>query len=115
MPFINVKTNAALSENTKKVLKGELGRAITIFPGKSESWLMVAVEDKVPMWFRGENDETIVYAEVKIFARDIAPNIADAMTKELTEIFSAQTGASGENIYITYSACSDWGWNGGNF
>lgn len=115
MPFINVKTNADLTEETMENIKRELGDAITVFPGKSESWLMVAIEKNVPMWFRGRNSGTIVYAEVKIFANDITSSIADTMTKEMTEILSSQTGAPGDSIYITYTACKDWGWNGGNF
>lgn len=115
MPFINVKTNADLTQERMENIKSELGNAITVFPGKSESWLMVAIEDKVPMWFKGKSERTIVYAEVKIFANDITPSIANAMTAEMTEILSAGTGASPSDIYITYSACKDWGWNGGNF
>lgn len=115
MPFINVKTNADLTAEAMGKIKSDLGNAITIFPGKSESWLMVAIEDKVPMWFKGNGERTVVYAEVKVFGNDINPAVAENMTAEMTEILSDGTRATPADIYITYSACKDWGWNGGNF
>ena len=37
MPFINVKTNAAVSKEKCDKIKSALGQAITALPGKSEN------------------------------------------------------------------------------
>ena len=47
MPFINVKTN--INIENKDVIKEELGKLISILPGKSETWLMVDIEDNKNM------------------------------------------------------------------
>ena len=37
-------------------LKAELGRAISLIPGKSESSLMIQFSDCCRLWFGGENE-----------------------------------------------------------
>jgi hypothetical protein len=44
MPFINVITNAELNKGREIKLKTALGEAITALPGKSEHWLMIAIQ-----------------------------------------------------------------------
>ena len=44
MPFINSKVSVPLTDSEKETLKGKLGQAISLIPGKSESWLMVGFE-----------------------------------------------------------------------
>ena len=53
MPFINVMTNSEIKD--KNTLKSELGNAITAIPGKSGAWLMVKLEDKADMYFKGSD------------------------------------------------------------
>jgi len=43
MPFIDTKTNVTITKEKEKELKERLGKAISIIPGKSESWLMLAI------------------------------------------------------------------------
>jgi len=50
MPFISTKTNVNVSKEKEIELKEKLGQAISIIPGKSENWLMVAIEGDVPMY-----------------------------------------------------------------
>ena len=45
MPFINIKTNTSVSEDTEEKIKSRLGVIVTDLPGKSEQWLMVNIED----------------------------------------------------------------------
>ena len=45
MPFINSKVTVKISEEREKELKSRLGQAISVIPGKSESWLMTGFED----------------------------------------------------------------------
>ncbi len=40
MPYIDVKMTKKLELNQIEALKSELGKAIALFPGKTESWLM---------------------------------------------------------------------------
>jgi len=56
VPFINSKVNVALSEEEKTALKTKLGQAISLIPGKSESWLMVGFEDNCSLYFKGNNN-----------------------------------------------------------
>ena len=55
MPFINVKTNTPVSEDKETALKSALGEAISIIPGKSESWLMVEIEPERKLYFKGSD------------------------------------------------------------
>ena len=54
MPFINVKTSAKLNEEKIEKIKAEMGKAITLFPGKTEAWLMVNVEPDCKLYFKGD-------------------------------------------------------------
>lgn len=112
MPFISVKTNRSISDDMRTELKSELGKAISIIPGKSENWLMVDIEDERNMYFRGSSGEAIVFAEVKVFG-SAARAVYDRLTERLTDIFRETVGA--EEIYIKYEEAETWGYNGGNF
>ena len=48
MPFISTKTNVNVSKEKEVELKERLGQAISIIPGKSENWLMLAIEGVAP-------------------------------------------------------------------
>ena len=56
MPFINVKTNTAVSDTAEQAMKRQLGQAIEALPGKSEAWLMVNFEPEARLWFAGSDD-----------------------------------------------------------
>ena len=45
MPFIDVKLSCSLTKVQETALKAELGRAISLIPGKSESSLMIQFSD----------------------------------------------------------------------
>lgn len=64
---ISTKTNVKISEEKETQLKERLGQAIAIIPGKSESWLMLAIEGEIPMYFRGDNSEPVAFIEIKTF------------------------------------------------
>ena len=53
MPFIHTQTNVRVSEEKEAAIKEKLGKAISLFPGKSEYWLMLRFTDSARMWFRG--------------------------------------------------------------
>lgn len=114
MPCIATKTNAAIGAEKEKILKEEFGKAISLLPGKSESWLMLTFEENSHIYFRGKGEEKLAYVEVSVFGS--APADAyERLTKEITGILCRELGISPDGIYVKYSETQHWGWNGGNF
>ena len=114
MPFIDTKTNVRVTPEKEAILKERLGRAIEVFPGKSEYWLMLSVTDECRMWFRGYNNFPIAMVEVKLFGA--ADNEAcSAMTAAVCTIFREELGIKPEHVYVNYSFHNEWGWNNENF
>ena len=114
MPFIDIKTSAKLTESSKKKLYAECGELISIFPGKSETWLMVNLSDGCEMAFKGDSDTPCAIIEVKIFGK-AQSTYYDKFTEKMTETFAALSNVSPDRVYIRYDECSLWGWNGENF
>ena len=114
MPFIDIKTSAKLNEAKKKSLYSICGELITIFPGKSEAWLMVNVSDECSMAFKGDDTSECAIVEVKIFGRS-TQDAYGMFTKSFTEAFSSLSGIPKDRIYVKYDECSLWGYDGDNF
>ena len=114
MPYISTRTNAKITPEVSDKLKAELGRAISAIPGKSEAWLMVENVGGCDLYFKGKNDDVIVFAEVKIFG-STSDSDCDKLTSKLTGIYSELLNAAADHIYIKYEECEHWGWNGSNF
>lgn len=114
MPFIHAIVSSPLGEKEEETLKAQLGQAIRVIPGKSEQWLMTAFEGDKHMYFRGENDQPCAFVEVKIYGGE-DPSAFDAMTGEITRIFTRTLGIAADHIYVAYQPVKSWGWNGGNF
>ena len=114
MPFINSKINIKVSKEQEIQLKTLLGEAISIIPGKSESWLMLGFEDEYTLYFRGDDSKPTAFIDVSVFGNE-NPSAFDALSSKICKIFKDVLGISADHIYIKYEAVSNWGWNGGNF
>lgn len=114
MPFIDVKITKSISDAEKTALKTELGNAISLFPGKSEAWLMCNIESDSAMWFRGENVSHCAFVEVKLFG-NVDKNASEKFTAEVCDYFGSNFSISPDHVYIRYEGGTDWGWNGNNF
>lgn len=114
MPFINSKVSVTLTKKQKEELKTELGKAITLIPGKSESWLMLGFEDNYCLYFKGEAFEKIAFVEVKIFGTTTS-DAYDKLTAAICDIFNKVLGIDSDKIYVKYEEVSHWGYNGFNF
>lgn len=113
MPFINVKTNTAISQDKEIAVKSAMGQAITAIPGKSEGWLMVEIEPERKLYFKGENSPAAM-VEVSIFGQANPAAFSD-LTNRICDILSNELAIDPSRIYVKYEATSDWGWNGSNF
>lgn len=114
MPFINSKFNVTLSLKQEKALVSRLGEAISLIPGKSESWLMTGFEPEYHLYFRGENNTPSAFVEVKIFGNENKEAFSN-LTAEICNIFNEVLNIPKDHIYVTYEAIGNWGWNGSNF
>lgn len=114
MPFINTKINTKLTKEQRDTLKTKLGQAITTIPGKSEAWLMVAFEENIPLYFKGSDEGTIAFIEVKVFGK-ASPSIFNTLTGKICSIYSEVLGMDPSKIYVKYEEVENWGWNGSNF
>ena len=113
MPYISTKTNVTISKEKEIAIKTKLGKAIELIPGKSESWLMVAFEDEVSLYFQGKSDKPIAFVEVKLFG-SASQESYSKLTKEITDIITEELKISPDQTYVKYEEISCWGWNGGN-
>lgn len=114
MPFINSKVNVSLSEEEKEQLKAKLGKAISLIPGKSESWLMLGFEDNYSLYFKGKNNTKMAFVEVKIFGQTTNRD-CEHLTAEICRIYKEVLGIAQDKIYVKYEEVKYWGWNGTNF
>ena len=114
MPFINSKVNVKTTAEQQRELKERLGKALATIPGKSESWLMVNLEDERKMYFRGDDSEPIAFVCVNIYG-SVDEEAYERMTEELTQIYGEVLGVKPDHMYVKYAASMDWGWNGSNF
>ena len=114
MPFINVKTNREVGKEHQEKVKQRLGKAIELIPGKSEEWLMVAIDDKSSLYFKGKADKAIAFVEVKIFG-STTKEAYQLVTAEITSILKEELNIAADQIFVVYSEIDHWGWNGNNF
>ena len=114
MPYLSMKTTVPVSTDKEAALKAAFGKAITVFPGKSEQWLMVELQGNCHIWFQGNCDEPSAYVEVKIFGKSTDAAF-DAMTAEVCTILNDTLGIPTNRIYVKYEEVDRWGWNGSNF
>ena len=95
MPFINVKTNAKLNEAQKLAVENALSDAISLIPGKSDRYLMLAVEDGLSMMFHRDAQSPAAMVEVKIFGS--APKSAyEKLTASICDILSREVNNRSE-------------------
>lgn len=113
MPFINVKTNVEVSDERAESIKSEFGSAISAVPGKSESWLMVGIEDKYKLYFKGNNAPAAM-VEVSLYG-NASSGALSTLTSNITGIMLDKLGIPSDRVYVSYMTTDNWGWNGSNF
>ena len=112
MPFIDSKITVPVTAELKEELKCELGKLITIL-GKSETYLMVGIEDAYDLWLGGKKLEKGAYVSVSLYGN--APSESyDKLTGQICDLFADKLGIPGDAVYVTYHPVNDWGWNGRN-
>ncbi len=113
MPFIDCKLSKKVTDKQKEEIKAKLGNKISIMH-KTESYLMVGIQDGYDLWFAGNKLEDGAYVGIKVYGR-LSSADCSRMTGAVCDILSETLGIDGQNIYVTYQGIADWGWDGSNF
>lgn len=113
MPFIDSKITTTVSSEKREKIKSELGKAVMLL-NKTESYLMVGLEDEYDLYMAGKKLDKGAYVSVSLYG-GASPDAYDRMTGEICRIYEQELGIPGQNVYVTYQGISDWGWNGRNF
>ena len=114
MPYINLKTTVNVTNEKAEALKAKFGKAIECFPGKTEAWLMVGIEDNQRLWFKGDNSADSAIVDVDLLggvSKDGALNMTCAICDILQEVLAIPSN----RVYVKYMGYADWGWNNTNF
>ena len=114
MPYIRTTVSNKITDEARDNIKAKLGQAIALIPGKSEAWLMLAFEDNINMYFKGDGNKDYAYIEVSLFGTT-SDAAYDRLTAAISEIINEELGIERENIYVKYESTNHWGWNGVNF
>lgn len=113
MPFIDAKLTVSVADAQKEALKTAFGKAIPTLH-KSETYLMVGIQDNCDLWMGGKKLDKGAYVSVSLFG-NASPADYETMTGKICSILEQQLGIPGSAVYVTYHPVSDWGWNGSNF
>ena len=114
MPFIGSKITVEVSKEKREIIKKRLGEAISLIPGKSETFLMVGFEDNYSLYFGGKELEKGAFVEIKIFGK-ASDSDYDKVTAAVCSIYEEELGIPQDKIYVKYEEADHWGWNGRNF
>ncbi len=105
MPFIDVKTNVAFSKEKSDELMKELSGSLKAI-GKSETYVMCAVNDALKMRFQGSDEPTAI-VEVKLLGKGTKDGYAK-VTENICGIMQSY-GVEGKRCYVKYDEVEHWG------
>lgn len=114
MPCIQTTTSVSVSNAQKTLLQNRFGKAIEIFPGKTERWLMCTLADNTPVCMAGDGDTPAAFVEVSLLGKSDRAHF-ERMTAEICDILSDVLSIRPDRVYVKYEEVAHWGWNGGNF
>lgn len=111
MPYIQVVTSKKLQTDQKELIKNELGKAISLIPGKSEEVLMLCFQDGATLYFQGQKKENTAFVEVNLHG---SAELKDKkkLVEKISEILKQQMQTEGNNLFISIPEYPNWGFRG---
>lgn len=107
MPYISVTTDKKLTPEVMEAVKTELGKSISVIPGKDEGSLMVSFDNAV-MYHAGQKADS-AFICVKIFSTTTKEAFKNFNT-EIARIMSDCAGIT--KIYVNFEEHLIWGSSG---
>lgn len=114
MPYLKIQTNIEIPADKEETIAKRLSVTVAEALGKSERYVMVALEPTAPVLLGGEA-APCAYLELKSIG--LPEELTAQLSQTLCEAISAELNIPGERIYIEFANAPRhlWGWNGGTF
>jgi len=119
MPLINLQVSANLSSEDKDNIAKELGRLISLMPGRSEKYLMVSIKDGYTHYLAGVKLERSAFMDLRLLGRE-SEECQEKFIVEAQSSLSKLLDIPIGNIYTNILEMPHWGARGiyetaGNF
>lgn len=105
MPYVSLSTGAPVSKEKKDIVQKEIGRLISIIPGKSSPVTMIKIEDDCDMYM-GEEKANWAFCEVRLLGEAPYENKSEFYLK-LRQLLIEQLDI--KEIYFNYIVFNEWG------
>lgn len=114
MPYLLIRTNQTLARERQIPLLQRCSAAVSHMLEKPEKFVMVSVDDGVPMLFGGDAAPCI-YMELKSIG--LPGERTAELSAQLCQLLSGELEVPESRIYIEFADAPRhmWGWNGGTF
>jgi len=114
MPYLKIQTNQPLDAAERQALLQKASAEVAARLGKSENYVMVAIEAGQDMLFAGSSDP-LAYLELKSIG--LLETATPALSAALCQLISAELGIEQNRIYIEFANAARhlWGWDGTTF
>jgi hypothetical protein len=110
MPYLSVSIGQKLEAAQREKLKTELGRLITIIPGKTEPDLIVHIQDSGAMYIGGE-EVPCAYIDLRVYTKT-AEEAKKRFTCETCAFIAKEFNIPVERQYLTIREFENWGYDG---
>ena len=108
MPYIRLSITKKIDPETEKRLVDGISEALSKIPGKDPCWTMVEVNDGLKMYFGGEKQTDMVFADVKYVSK-FEYQKKRAFTIAAFDAIHEILGTAKDHICLTITEFTNWG------
>ncbi|MCR5085283.1 MAG: hypothetical protein K6A65_07285 [Succinivibrionaceae bacterium] len=108
MPFVSVRTSASLSEAQREEIHQGIERSVQQRTGKPVPYIMVAIEDGLPLYMGGKRTARGAMVEVRLLGGS-GRAAYEGVCADLTQLLVGSAGLDPHDIYMTFEGIEHWG------
>jgi phenylpyruvate tautomerase len=114
MPYLRIATSKSVDAETKHRLLTTASKIVAGELQKPEQYMMVSLDDAVPMVFGG-TAEPCAFLELRGIG--LPESKTGRLSQLLCVLMEAQLGVPQNRVYVNFAAVAPnlWGWNGETF
>ena len=105
MPYVSLSVSVPVSEGKKHVIQEEIGKLISIIPGKTAAGTMIRIEGDCDISMGGVQSKS-AFCEIRIFGQ--APlECKEELHSRLYQLFHDELDI--ESLYLNFCVFEEWG------